>query len=151
MALVFQKDGQSIECDAIYGGGRIGQLVVLDHVSYGPNPNPAKYPLSPYTLASVFTITQKVEGKDGYYVVMDTNGTLIKLHDENYGASERHLYDAAEWIAWTASYTSEKLRRKDQAIANLTSQRDLMKSILIEQGIRVVTPAQAEAMGLNNK
>ena len=147
--LEYSKDGKKIECKAIYGKGRVGQVVILSNVSFGENPNFKEWPLAKYAQPYAFTIIEKVEGKDGYYTVTDVDGNHITLQDQYYGASESYLYDANEWLAWQKGCTKEKLRLKEEEIQHLESQKDLLKSILVSQGFRVISENQAKKLGIS--
>lgn len=148
--LEFWQNGEKIEVKAIYGKGTVGQMVIFgQRVDWGVNPDPTKKPLSQYTCPSIFTIVEKVEGKDGYFILRDANGKLIKLQDEYYGAScGAYIYDAQEWLVWNEMHEKEKFSRKERKIAQLEGHLELLKDILIKQGIRIVTKAQAEDLGL---
>lgn len=147
--LEFWQNGKKIEVDAIYGKGRVGQTVIFGHqVDWGVKPDPTKYPLSQYSCPSIFTIVEKREGKDGYYVLSDANGNRIKLQDKVCGAGESCLYDAQEWLTWIAMRETEKLSRKQRKIEQLEGHVALLKDILIKQGTRIVTEAQAKDLGL---
>lgn len=148
--LEFWKDGKKVGCEAIYGRGHVGQVVVLDHVSFGDNPNLEKYPLARYPQPYAFTIVEKVEGKDGYYVVMDGDGSRIVLCDQYYGASEAYLYDANEWLAWQKEHAREKLARKERKIEQLEGHLALLKEILTKQGIRLVSEETAKKLGIGS-
>ena len=58
------------------------------------------------------------------------------------------LYDPQEWLTWNDLHEKEKLSRKQRKIEQLESQKELLKDILIKQGIRIVTKAQAKDLGL---
>ena len=147
--LEFWQNGKKIEVNAIYGKGKVGQMVIYgQRCDWGANPNPTIAPLSQYPCPSIFTIVEKVEGKEGYYILRDVNGNLIKLQDKWYGASESYLYDAQEWLEWNDMHEKEKFSRKERKIAQLEGHLELLKDILIKQGIRIVTKAQAEDLGL---
>lgn len=147
--LEFLQNGKKIEVRAIYGKGTVGQMVIFgQRVDWGVNPDPTESPLSQYSCPSIFTIVEKVEGEEGYYILRDVNGNLIKLQDKWYGASERYLYDAQEWLEWNVMREKEKFSRKERKIAQLEGHLELLKDILIKQGIRIVTKAQAEDLGL---
>ncbi len=147
--LEFWQNGKKIEVNAIYGNGKVGQTVIFgQRVDWGLNPDPTKYPLSQYSCPSIFTIVEKQEGKNGYYVLSDANGNRIKLQDKFYGASEGYLYDAQEWLTWNALHKKEKLSRKQRKIEQLEGHVELLKDILIKQGSRIVTEAQAKDLGL---
>ena len=53
-----------------------------------------------------------------------------------------------EWLTWNDLREKEKLSRKQRKIEQLESQKELLKDILVKQGIRIVTKAQAEDLGL---
>ncbi len=147
--LEFWQNGKKIEVSAIYGKGKVGQTVIFgQRVDWGVNPDTTNYPLSQYPCPSIFTIVEKKEGKDGYYVLSDANGNRIKLQDKLYGASESHLYDAQEWLTWHAMHEMEKLSRKQRKIEQLEGHVEILKDILIKQGVRIVTEAQAKDLGL---
>ena len=147
--LEFWQKGKKIEVKAIYSNGKVGQTVIFgQRVDWGVNPDTTKYPLSQYPCPSIFTIVEKIEGKNGYYVLSDANGNRIKLQDEYYGASESYLYDAQEWLTWNALHEKEKLSRKQRKIEQLEGHVELLKDILIKQGARIVTQEQAKDLGL---
>lgn len=147
--LEFWQNGKKIEVKAIYDNGKVGQTVVFgQRVDWGVNPNPTEYPLSQYPCPSIFTIVEKQEGKDGYYILSDANGKCIKLQDKYYGASESYLYDAQEWLTWNEMREKEKFSSKQRKIEQLESHLELLKDILIKQGIHIVTEAQAKTLNL---
>ena len=87
--LEFWQNGKKIEIDAIYGKGKVGQMVIFgQRVDWGVNPDPTEYPLSQYPYPSIFTIVDKQEGKDRYYILSDANGKRIKLQDKFYGLAK---------------------------------------------------------------
>lgn len=148
--LSFWRNGKEIEIKAIYGKGKVGQMVIYgERVDWGVNPDPMKYPLSQYSSPSIFTIVEKVEGKDGYYVLQDFKGKCFKLQDEYYGASESYLYDAQEWLEWNDRYEKEIRTIKNKKITQLESHLELLTNILTKQGVRIVTKAQAKELGLD--
>ena len=147
--LEFWQNGTKIEISAINGNGKVGQSVIFgQRVDWGVNPDPTKYPLSQYSCPSIFTIIGKIEGKNGYYILKDVNGNQFKLRNESYGAYECNLYDSQEWLEWNDMHEKEKLSRKTRKIAQLENNIELLKDILIKQGILIVTKAQEEDLGL---
>lgn len=146
--LEFWQNGKKIEIEAIYGKGKVGQMVIFgQRVGWGENPDPIKQPLSQYPCPSIFTIVEKQEGEDGYYVLSDANGNRIKV--QLHGVSAYYLYDAQEWLTWNAMHDMEKLSRKQRKIEQLEGHVGLLKDILIKQGAHIVTEAQAKDLGLN--
>lgn len=147
--LEFCQNGNWIRINAIYGKGKVGQMVIFgERVDWGANPDPVKNPLSQYTCPSIFTIVEKEEGKNGYYILSDANGNRIKLQDEHYGASEGYLYDAQEWLTWINMYEKYKRSLRQEEINQLKDHEKLLKDILIKQGVRIVTEAQSKILGL---
>ena len=92
----------------IYNNGYVGQMVILDNVSFGDNPDPDKQPLSAYPLQSIFIIKNvmtpgnglpDIEFRcNGFYILQDQKGNLINVNDPSCGASCGYLYDAQEWL-----------------------------------------------------
>jgi len=144
----YWKDGKENKVRAIYRNGRVGQVVILDNVSYGNSPDFDKYPLARYPQPTIFTIVEKTEGKDGHYVVLDPKGNRLVLRDEDHGASEPNLFDASEWFAWNAMRERDKLASKERRIEQLEGQLALLKDILTKQGFRIVSMEQAEKLGI---
>ena len=145
--LEFWKDGKKIELRAIYEKGKVGQMVILgERVNWGVNPDPRKKPLSQYTYPSIFTIVEKVEGKEGYYILKDANSNSIKVTFES--CDSWWLYDAQEWLNFNKMHEKEKLSRKERKIEQLQGHVDLLKDILIKQGTRIVTEKQIKDLGI---
>lgn len=146
--LEYFKDGNKVECKPIYGHGYVGQIVIFDHVSYGEKPDLVRDPIAAYPQPYPFTIVEKVEGSDGYYVISDSKGNLIKLQTEHFGASFAYLYDAIELLEWRKGHEKEQIARKERKIQQLEGNLALLKSILIAQGIRVVSNETAKQLGI---
>lgn len=145
--LSFWQNCKKIELDAIYSRGKVGQLVIFgNRYDWGVNPDPIKEPLSQYPYHYVFTIVEKVEGENGYYILKDLDGNCIKLQ-ANYGGA-CYLYDLQEWLAWNDMREKEEISCKKREIAELKGNFELLKDILIKQGIRIVTEEQAKNLGL---
>jgi len=99
------------------------------------------------TFLSIFTISVREEGKDGYYILSDAKGNRIKILFD--GTQHWYLYDAQEWLNFNDLRETEKFSRKERKISQLEGHVDLLKDILVKQGIRVVTKEQAQKLGLN--
>lgn len=144
--LEFWQNGKKIEINAIYSKGNIGQMVIFgQQVDWGVNPSPTQRPLSQYSCPSIFTIVEKNEEVLGYYILRDIKGNRIKVDLRNDSA---YLYDAQEWLTWNNLRENEKFSRKQRKIEQLEGHVELLKDILIKQGVRIVTKAQAEDLGL---
>ncbi|MCX6744361.1 MAG: hypothetical protein NTX82_02460 [Candidatus Parcubacteria bacterium] len=139
----YYKDGKRVELHAIYGLGQEGQMVVVDHVSWAANsdtpPDLAKYPLAAYNKPSLFVIKER---KQNSYILIDNQGKEIEV-DRDDGS---YLYPAQEWAEFRKEEALEKFRRKDARIAHLESQVDLLRNILIQQGVKLITSEQAEVI-----
>ena len=119
----------------IYRTGRIGQVVVLDKVTFGEND-----PLSKYEQPQVFTIVHKDEATK-LYTIEDNNGKKVK-------AEGHYLCGADKWAKSQRKQEKEQKNKEEIKQRDLKSKLDLLKSILIEQGYRIVTKKQAEEIGL---
>jgi hypothetical protein len=153
MALEYFKDGKKVECKSIGTSGFVGQIVI-----YGRNvdwSSPDKtveevaelQPLSRYEAPAVFKIIQKILGKDGYYILEDSNKKPIRVQCEHYGAYSTYLFDAQDWVTWDTSHKLEKLSRKQRKVEQLEGHLALLKDILVNQGFRVITEEQANELG----
>ena len=148
--LEFLKNGKKIEVDAIYGNGEVGQQVIYgQRYDWGANPNPKIAPLSQYPCPSIFTIVEKIEESiGGYYILTDIKGNRIKLEYFFSSSGAGALYDAQEWLTWSYMHEKEKISCKQRKIEQLEAQVELLKDVLIKQGTRIVTEAQAQELGL---
>jgi hypothetical protein len=147
MKLEFWKDGQSVKVDSIDSRAEIGQVVILDHVNFGGNPNSTKHPLAKYPQPCAFTIVDKEKDADGYgcFVVLDDKGNRIALS----WTDASYLYEANEWLAWNRAHAREKLSRKERRIELLEGHLDLLKSIMAQQGVRIVSEEVAKQLGID--
>ena len=148
--LEFWQNGKKIKIDAIYSKGKVGQLVIYgQRVDWGSNPNSRLKPLSQYPYLSIFTIVEKnSDSMDGYYILRDVNDNCIKVQFPYTFSGSEYLYDLQEWINWNTMHADAKLSRKQRKIEQLEGHVDLLKDILIKQGTRIVTEAQAEKFSL---
>lgn len=143
------KDGKKIECESLCDKAKEGQVVIFGtRVDWGENPDPIKNPLSRYPYLSIFTVVEKVEGEEGYYILRDVNDNFIKIQLHR---NTLYLYDAQEWVNWNAMHENEKLSRKQRKIEQLEGHIQLLKDILIKQGIRTVTQRQAKELNILDK
>ncbi|OGY42813.1 MAG: hypothetical protein A2Y67_03760 [Candidatus Buchananbacteria bacterium RBG_13_39_9] len=142
--LYYWKNGKKVQLDGIYDQGRVGQVVILANVSYGENPDLGKRPLAAYPQPTFFVI--KVVGRDDadvhFYTLVDPDCKEVLCGNSDWS----NLYDAREWGEWQKQHHEEKMKRKDGRIAHLESQVDLLRSILIQQGVKLITPEQAEVI-----
>lgn len=148
--LEFWQNGKKIEINPINGDGRVGQMVIYgQRYDWGANPNPTIAPLSQYPYPSIFTIVENKKGYlDGYYILSDMEGKRIKLEYFYASSGASVLYDAQQWLTWSGMRETEKLSRKQRKIEQLEGHVELLKDILIKQGVRIVTEAQAKDLGL---
>lgn len=141
--LNFWQNGKEVGISAISGNGKVGQLIILgERIDWGLNPT--KYPLSKYPFLSTFTILEKKEGRQGSYVLKDTNGDSISLQANDACC----LYDLQEWLTWNAAREAEKTSNNAKKIKQLENNIELLKDILIKQGVRIVTEEQAKSLNL---
>lgn len=136
------QNGKKRELDAIYSRGKEGQAVIYgENVNWGENPNPIKNPLSQYLYLSIFTIVKK---NNENYILKDAAGELIKV---SYSDAS-WLYDAQEWLLFNEARKKIRAANSKKKIEQLEDRLDLLKDILIKQGIHIVTEAQAKKLDL---
>ncbi len=146
--LEFCVNGKTILLHPICNKGSVGQMVILgSRVDWGNNPDPVAKPLSKYPYLSLFTIVVKATNEDGYYILSDAKGEQIKVSMK--GTDHWYLYDAQEWLNFNHLRETEKFARKERKISQLEGHVDLLKDILVKQGIRIVTEDQAKKLGIN--
>lgn len=147
--LSFRQNGEEIRIFPIHDNGQVGQKVIFgERVNWGENPDLIKNPLPKYACPSIFTIMAKCEeengDKNGYYILQDANGNSFRLRYKDCV----YLYDAQKWITWNCKAQESEISRKNEMIAQLEGQVQLLKEILIKQGSRIVTEKQAKDLGL---
>ena len=76
------------------------------------------------------------------------DGNIIRARFTGISNTSAYLYDMQEWVTWNEGRIAEKLSRKEHKIELLQGQVNLLKNILVQQGIRIVTQEQAEKLGL---
>jgi len=145
--LEFWDDGGKVECKPLGNRARAGQVVIMDHVQWD-DPNLEQYPLALYPCPSIFTITEKTADRNPGFMLMDGQNNLIWIPGDRAWKTMSHLYDAAEWSAWIKAYAAHKLAAKNRKIEQLLSQTDLLKEILVRQGIHIVTQEKAKELGI---
>lgn len=150
--LRYWKNGKEVIIEAIYSKGRIGQIVILgEKVDWGKSTNSKANPLSQYPYLSVFTIVSiSTHPEDKHYLLKDSNGKTFILPIDSIHSDTCYLYDIDVWLSFNAIREDEKMSRKQKKIETLESQVDLLKGILTNQGIRIVTKEQAKALGIES-
>lgn len=143
----FWKDGQTIRLFGIYKDGLEGQVVIYTGACWGKNVEPEEHPLCKYPRYSIFTIVSKTDEETGYYILKDSKGQKINVDFSD----ASYLYDAQEWLNLKNDQEKQTLRYKKEEIERLQGHIDLLKDILIKQGIRTITEKQAETLGISLK
>lgn len=145
--LEFWRNGERIAIEGIGYTGKVGQLVV--YAKYFNSPEPTeRHPLSlsMYPCPSIFTIVDL--GESPYwtkvYTLSDSKGNRVHLPIQE----GSYIFDAQEWLTWNAMREKEKFSRKQRKVEQLEGHVDLLKDILIKQGVRVVTEEQASALNI---
>lgn len=147
--LNYWKDGKEIIVPSIGNEGRVGQVIILgEKVDWEKITFNSENPLSNYPYLSVFTIVLKNE-HDEYYVLCDSNNKKFILHWRTLTSNVSYLYDITTWLEFNATREAQKISRKQRKIEQLEGHVDLLKDILIKQGIRIITEKQANTLGLN--
>lgn len=141
----------STELTRLYSKGRVGMVVVLDYVSL-----PKDDPFAKYQQPAFFTIVEDLSPEDrfnGVYVLRDSEGNLVrdelpKGRFESTIAS--YLAEVSVWWAWVAARNAQSIARRDATINDLSIRCSVLKEVMQNQGVRVVTEEQAKTLGIGN-
>ncbi len=148
--LSYMKDGKRIECPSLYAEAKPGQMVVLTAVSWGENPNTKMWPLAAYPQPSLFVVVGVAPNDERHigvamFLLRDMNG---KEFATPLGIG---IHDASDWLTWNAGKHREDLRQKNARIQHLEAQVALLRGILVDQGVKLITPEQAKTLGLDTR
>ena len=126
-------------CNPIYSNGAVGQVVALYNVILSDNNILYGYPQP-----SLFTIAEKDEAEDGHYTLRDMKGEIVKIEQGRCHC----FYDAQELVNAMQREQEIKALKHKRTSDNFNLQVQLLKSILVEQGMKLVTQSQLDALGL---
>lgn len=149
MSQHYYKDGIKIECHCISENGHVGQVVILNGTTLSDD-----HPFGGYHQPYAFTIVERVDGENGYYIIVDSEAKKYKLslcgtkstESDALGWMICNLYDANEWLAWKDGETKNEFADKKREVKELKSNIALLKDILIKQGFRIITEEQAKVL-----
>lgn len=131
----------------LYGGGRVGMMVVLDHVSLSGDS-----PFAKYQRPAFFTIVEDLtpeERFNGDYILQDQEGNRIRTaQHENESNVSSYLSEVSVWLAWMANEHAKALAWRDSRIHDLSVRVAVLKEVMASQGVRVISNDQAEALGI---
>ena len=135
----------------LYGAGRVGMIVVLDHVSLSITD-----PFVKYQQPAFFTIVEDLSPenrRNGIYVLRDSEGNLIKTQagDSTEPSTDSicyYLSEVSDWSRWNTARTREAVATRDATIYNLQVRVGTLREVLVEQGFRVITSEQAAVLGI---
>jgi hypothetical protein len=132
-----------MELKRLYGNGTVGMVVVLDHVSG------LSAPFSDYTQPAFFTIVEAPESNKtshhAHYVLQDTAGNEVSTEGHSTAC---YLSKVDDWAAWKKQKTAEVANDNARIIATLGDRVSLLKGIMVEQGVRVISNDQAQKLGI---
>jgi hypothetical protein len=122
----------------LYGSGKVGAIVVLDYVSLGE-----KNPFAQYAQPAFFTIEARSPTPgSSLYTLKDSTGALISSsYEPPHGDISSYLMEVTEWWAWHAARAEKEKAYSEQIIETLRTKFNLLREILIAQGVRVVSSA----------
>jgi hypothetical protein len=128
---------------AIYDKGKVADVVVLDNVALDKTKD---NPLSNYVQPAFFTIVgiDCRDYKDRSYLLRDMAGMEFNI-DPEYGW---WLVKLEDWYKNKQQVYSESIKRKENKIDKLNNQIEILKEILTNQGIRIVTEVQVRELGI---
>jgi hypothetical protein len=134
----YDEERQSVRLGPIYQEGHESQVVVLTSVSLGEN-----FPLGRYPQPYFFVIIGRSEDS---YTLRDAEGQEVTVPFETH--LQWYLYDANEWVQWDLKRRKVADKKAQRRLDSVIQQRDLLRAILTDQGVRVVTEEQARQLGL---
>ena len=147
--LEFMKDGKKVSCPEIWQNGQVGQVVVLTEVYYSSNADPEKFPFATYAHPSFFTILKKLPDPrrnddkfSSWCLVRDATGKEFACELSN------GIYDAQQWGLWNDAKQTEEHRKMNARIQHVESQVALLRGILVDQGVKVISQEQARLLGI---
>lgn len=124
--------------DAIYDKGEKGDIVVLDNVALSESE------LSSYAQPAFFTIVEVKCGSDVVYVLKDMFGKEFTAGiDDGWW-----LVELTAWVKNKEKYHTDMLDREHLKVERLSHQIEILKDILINQGIRIVSEKQLKDLGI---
>lgn len=136
--------------DRLYSNGRVGMIVVLDSVFLGSDS-----PFAKYQQPAFFTIVEDQTPEpryQGIYVLRDSDGNMIRTQAEDDVRGDQsispYLAEVSKWAAWMKNKVEGDRQIQDRKISTLRDRQELLKEILVAQGVRVVTDEQAKALGI---
>lgn len=119
-------------------------MVVLDHVSMSPSETFGNYPQPAF-----FTITEappsETPGFNPVYTLRDTAGHIVSTRGSSVSS---YLIKVDDWQEWRSTRTDEIQAQLARVNARLLDRVDLLKEILVAQGVRVITRDQAATLGI---
>lgn len=135
----------------IYSSGKVGMVVVLDHVHLSSDS-----PFAGYKQPAFFTIVEDRTPEtrfQGVYLLRDSAGNLIPSQegsdtDKCSGSISSYLIEVTEWLRWRDENTTKAIATRDAAIRDLKAKLSVLKEVMENQGVRVVTQEQAKVLGI---
>jgi hypothetical protein len=128
----------------INGGGKVGEMVVLDHVSLG-----GVGPFAKYQQPAFFVIESVDQdphpGIKTSYTLRDTQGVVVDTK-----GTDIHwfLMRVTQWDRWRSDREEQTRTDQTRKIATLRDRVELLKEIMEKQGVRVITTEQAQTLGI---
>lgn len=141
----------------LYSGGRVGMMVVLDHVSLSKDD-----PFAKYQQPAFFTIVEDLTPEErchplrvllnGDYILQDQEGNRIRTvtnPEGRFGTNvASYLSEVSVWSAWMATSHAKAISTRDSQIHDLAVRVAVLKEVMQNQGVRVVTTEQAKTLGI---
>jgi hypothetical protein len=132
-----------MELKRLYQYGDVGMIVVLDHVGG------LSAPFSDYTQPAFFTIVEAPEsnktGHRAHYVLRDTAGNEVSTVGHS---TASYLSKVDDWAVWKKQKAGEVANDNARIIATLGDRVSLLKGIMVEQGVRVISNDQVQKLGI---
>jgi len=134
--LTYWRGGREVRCEGLYHRGHLGEIVLLDHVSFGKG-----HQLAEYELPAAFVITKVYDDKEGnawgiHYQMRDVTGNLVEVDASTSG----YFFSAEAWVKWYRDSHKEHMDRQNGYITTLTLRAKLLVGILAGQNLHGENP-----------
>ncbi len=137
--------GEDIGINPIYDKGQPKQMIALGGADWGKD---SVNPLSKYHTGDIFIINKVGGGAFRYRLThVKTSKQVLISSSDSFSSSV--LYDFFEWEKFQNLKSQDLKIRDNNLIDRLKNERNLLRNILTDQGIRVITTEQAKQIGLN--
>lgn len=127
---------------SVIGKVNVGDVVCLYFVTFGEND-----PRSKFELPALFQIERQI-GNHKYAYRHLATGEVIEDDVSEYSSLAEYMYRPSDVFDDMKYRRDVERKSHEEAFRKIKGERDLLRQILVDQGIRIVTEDQAKQLGL---